>query len=256
MKLRSPRFFQGAIRRGLLFLAFLPGVVLSADAPDDFVPCKVDQRVKIIFPVRPLNEGTTRGEVSLMIEVNREGRLGDILAFAHSGIDFAHAALDAVEQWRFTPALLAGEPIGSIFTINIDFEVNGVAAYTKLFDQPERPSIWGQRYTYRPFNLNELDRIPSALSRSSPIYPKEWIEEGRMGSVTLDYFIDEAGHTRFPRVVGAADELLGAATIAAVKLWQFDQPVRHGQPVLAQVRQVFHFYPDRSAADRKSQDGA
>ena len=235
-----------------MLLALFPGVLLSADAPDDFVPCEVDQRAKIIFPVRPLNEGITRGEVSLMIEVDREGRLGDLFAFAHSGIDFAKAAIDAVEQWRFTPALLAGEPIGSILTINIDFEVNGVAAYTKLFDQSEKPAIWGERYQYRPFNLNELDAVPRALSRPSPIYPKEWIAEGRTGSVTLDYFIDESGNTRFPRVVGVSDELLGAATIAAVKLWQFDQPLRHGQPVLAQVRQVFYFYPESAATERKS----
>jgi TonB family protein len=178
--------------------------------------------------------------------------LGDILAFAHSGADFAYAALDAVEQWQFTPALLAGEPIGSIITINIDFEVNGVGAYTKRFDQTNKATPWSERYTYRPYNLNELDGVPTALSRPGPMYPKEWIEEGRTGSVTLDYFIDEAGHTRFPRIVGAADELLGAAAIAAVKVWQFEPPLRHGKPVLAQVRQVFYFYPEGGAAERKS----
>jgi TonB family protein len=251
MKLRLSRLPRIAISRLLMLLVLLPGTLRSAQTPDDFVPCTVDQRVKIIFPVRPLNEGIMRGEVSLMIEINPEGRLGDVLAFAHSGADFAHAALDAVEQWRFTPALLAGAPIASIMTIDIDFEVNGVAAFTKLFDQTNKPPLWGERYTYRPFNLNELDGVPRALSRPSPIYPKDWIEEGRVGSVTLEYFIDEAGHTRFPRVVGEADELLGAATIAAVKQWQFEPPLRYGQPVLAQVRQMFYFHPESASAKRK-----
>ena len=233
--------------RALVTLMVIAGLSaaepLPAEVAGDFVPCEIHQRVKVKFPVRAFNEGLTHGVVLLMLEVDREGRLGDVLAFAHSGDEFARAALDAVEQWEFTPARFGGEPIGSITTINVQFEVSGVTAYTKLIGQPERQPVSGPRYSYRPFNLSELDRVPKALSRSSPVYPGEWIRQGRTGAVTIDYFVDEDGHTRFPQVVGNADELLGAATVEAVKGWVFEPPLRQGRPVLAQFRQTFYFHP-------------
>lgn len=232
---------------GLFLLAWPSSSPLFANETDAFVPCKIQQRVQVLFPVRALNQGITRGDVSLFLEVDRNGQLGDVLAFKHTGNDFAQAALDAVKRWRFTPASLAGEPIGSINRINVHFEVSGVIAYTKLIGQDEPQPTPGHRYDYQPFALIELDRVPRGLSRPSPIYPKEWIQQGRTGTVILDYFIDEDGHTRFPRVVGDADEMLAAATIAAVKTWQFEPPLRQGRRVLAQVTQEFHFQPEKSA---------
>jgi TonB family protein len=248
MKSRFPRLAR--VLSGLLFLAWLPAAPHSAAAAEDFVPCKIHQRVKVKFPLRALNEGITRGEVWLFLEVDRDGRLGDVLAFAHSGRDFAQAALEAVEQWQYAPALVAGEPVRSINRMHVQFEVNGVTAYTKLIGAPEERAVPGERYEYRPFTLGELDRVPKALSRPSPVYPREWIRQGRTGAVIVDYFIDEDGHTRFPRVVGEPDELLGAATVEAVKTWQFEPPMRQGQRVLAQVRQEFHFRPEKTTAER------
>jgi TonB family protein len=229
----------------LVLFAWVPAPIVSANAADAFEPCQIHQKVKVIFPVRALNRGITRGEVSLFLEVDRDGRLGDVLAFAHSGEEFAQAALDAVAHWQFTPASLAGEPIRSINRVNIRFEINGVIAYTKMAGQAEEQPASGERYAYRPYTLEELDRVPKGLVRPSPVYPREWIRQGKKGVVTIDYFIDEVGHTRFPRVVGEPDELLAAATIEAVKTWQFEPPSRQGQRVLAQVRQEFYFEPER-----------
>jgi TonB family protein len=249
--MKSPLPFLPGFMGPLISLAWLSAAPVAAEVADNFVPCQIQQRVKVQFPVRAFHEGITHGTVWLLLEVHREGRLGDVLAFAHSGEEFAREALDAVEKWTFAPARLDGEPIRSINTINVQFEVNGVTAYTKLIGQPERHVASGKPYAYRPFMLNELDGVPKAVARSSPIYPTEWIKEGRTGAVTIDYFIDEEGNTRFPRVVGDADELLAATTVEAVKLWQFEPPLRHGRPVLAQVRQTFHFRPEKSTSDRE-----
>jgi TonB family protein len=227
-------------------MAGLPALPLFANAPDGFEPCKIHQRVRVNFPVRPLHQGITRGEVSLFLEVDRDGQLRDVLVFRHTGKDFAEAALDAIKRWRFTPAAVFGEPIGSINQINVHFEVSGVIAYTKLIGQNDELLAFGDRVDYRPFTLVELDGVPRGISRPSPIYPREWIKQGRKGTVSVEYFIDETGHARFPRKVGDADELLAATTLAAVKTWRFEPPLRQGQPVLARVTQEFHFRPDIS----------
>jgi TonB family protein len=248
MKAHLPRVFRVLLR--LLLLALLAVTPFSAEAEEEFVPPKVHQRVHVPFPVRALNEGITSGEVWLFVEVDREGRLGDVLAFAHSGADFANAAVHAIEQWQFTPALVAGEPVGSTNRINVHFEMNGVTAYTKMPDPSGERTGPGERFAYRPFTLPELDRIPKAIFRPSPVYPQEWIRQGKTGVVMVDYFIDEDGRTRFPRVVGNPDELLAASAVEAVKTWQFDPPSRQGQRVLAQVWQEIYFQPDRAKAER------
>ena len=235
----------------VLPLAFLPVPPSSAEAAEDFVLPKIHQRVHVQFPARALSQGTTNGEVWLFVEVDREGRLGDVLAFAHSGADFATAAVDAIKQWRFTPARFAGEPVGSINRINVQFEVNGAIAYTKMPNQSDERAIPGERFAYRPYTLLELDRIPKAISRPSPVYPKEWIRQGKTGVVIVDYFIDEVGQTRFPRVVGNPDELLGASAVEAIKTWEFEPPSRQGQRVLARVQQEIYFQPERAKAERK-----
>lgn len=219
-------------------------VAAAPVARNGLVPCVVRQRVPVKFPVRAFHEGVVYGEASLMVEVHSDGQLGDVLAVSHSGFDFAEAARHAVQQWEFIPATFNGEPIASIITVNVVFSVEGTIAYTKLIGQSSQEPIVRKRDAYRAFNLMELDGVPSALARPGPVYPKEWAEQGKTGSVTIEFFIDEAGETRFPQVVGEADELLAAAAIEAVKSWRFDPPMRFGRPVLAVVRQVFYFRPD------------
>lgn len=221
----------------------LLGQSISAPVVEDFVPPKVQRQVHVQFPVRAQNQGITSGEVRLYVEVDHEGKPGDILAFAHSGSDFAQAAVDAIRQWRFTPALLGGQPIGSINRINVHFEVNGVTTYTRMPEQSAERADAGERFAYRAYTLPELDRLPKPLSRPSPVYPKEWIQQGKTGVVSVEYFIDEDGRTRFPRVVGNPDELLGASAVAAVKTWTFEPPLRRGQRVLALVGQEIQFQP-------------
>jgi TonB family protein len=232
----------------LVLAGCLQGAPAPAPETGGLVPCKVQQRVGVKFPVRALHEGTVRGEASLLLDVNRDGQLDDVLAVTHSGAEFAEAAIEAVRQWQFIPAHLAGEPIRSFITVNVQFEVNGVTAFTKLAGEADEPTGPAPRDNYRPFSLAELDAMPTAYSRPGPVYPKEWIESGRTGAVTVDFFIDENGNTRFARVVGNADEWLAAVAVEAIKAWQFAPPRRHGRRVLAQARQVFHFGVGRGLA--------
>lgn len=236
---------------GFVLLALLAVELPSAPTAEDFVPPKIQRQVHVQFPVRAQNQGITNGEVRLYVEVDLEGKPGDILAFAHSGADFAQAAMDAIRQWRFTPALLAGQPIGSINRINVHFEVNGVTTYTRMPEQSAERADAGERFAYRAYTLPELDRVPKALSRPSPLFPREWIQQGKTGVVSVEYFIDEDGRTRFPRVVGNPDELLGASAVAAVKTWQFEPPLRQGQRVLALVGQEIQFRPGATNAERR-----
>lgn len=229
----------------------LPFGALHAQPADDFtddeiVPCIVHQTMTMLFPNRLYMEGISRGEASLMVEIHADGQLGDILTISHSHKDFADVAIATIKQWEFTPAMLRGEPIASNITVNVNFSVDGVAAYTKRIGQAEQQPVVGGKETYRAFSLVELDGVPMALAKPAPAYPKEWIDQGITGAVTVDFFIDEGGETRFVHVIGRAHPLLEAVSVDAVKHWRFEPPTRFGQPALAKVRQVFYFRPGKA----------
>jgi TonB family protein len=226
-------------------LAASPAVVGAAHAGHE--PAKVHQRHRIQFPARPLAEGVTRGKAIVMLDVDAFGELRDVLVVAYTHRDFADAVLAAVKQWRFTPGSVDGERAGSILRIVTDFQVNGVHAYSKLVGPDQHESADGDGFIYRPREIATLDRAPTALTRSAPIYPRAWIQAGRAGSVVVEFYIDEEGRPRFPEVVGEADELLGVAATLAVKEWRFESPTQGGRPVLARARQVFNFRPPATA---------
>ena len=210
-------------------------------AADDFVECKIQQRPRIEFPVRALAEGVMRGEAVLMLDVNRTGQLGDLLIVAYTQREFATSAVEAVKQWQFTPGRIAGETVGARITLVVEFEVTGVLAYVKPIAFDAQSEQFGERYVHRPMAVELLDRLPVALVRTAPIYPKEWIVQGRAGVVTIDFFIDEQGRVRFPSVLGQADGMLGAAAVAAMREWRFEPPTAKGRPVLVRAEQVFDF---------------
>ena len=64
-------------------------------------------------------------KVILQATVSREGSISDIeiLACKRPNMGFEEAALMAVRQWRYLPAMKGDEPQEVIFTVRIDFEL-------------------------------------------------------------------------------------------------------------------------------------
>jgi TonB family protein len=63
------------------------------------------------------------GRVVMQAVVRKDGSISDVLVLSCSQPDvgFEQAAIDAVEQWRFRPATLAGQPVDAYTTITIQF---------------------------------------------------------------------------------------------------------------------------------------
>jgi len=212
-------------------------------APPGEVPCKVHQTVAPIFPTRLLAQGVVHGEVQLLLEVDPAGKLADALVTAYTRREFADEAMRVAKQWRFDPGLAGDRPVVSILSFTFNFETAGTVAIQKHGVSLVEALPAGSSYAYQPCGVATLDRQPAAIKAPGPVYPKEWIQQGRAGSVVIDFFIDETGQARLPIIRSPADEFLAAAAVAAVKRWRFEPPTRHGQPVLARAQQQFDFDP-------------
>ena len=217
-------------------------------ALDGNVPCKVKQKVSAVYPHRMLSEGVLHGEALIVIQVAHTGQLRDALIVAHTHRAFADAAMAAIRQWEFIPASRGEQTLPSRIDITFLFEVTGIVVYEKKPFELYRRIFDDERFGYRPHRSAELDEPIKTLHQPAPIYPKQWIAEGRRGAVLIDFFVDETGGVRLAAPADRGDEWLTAAALAAVDEWKFVPPRRRGAPVLVRAQQLFVFQPPADAS--------
>jgi TonB family protein len=206
-----------------------------------YVAPKIHQKVRPVYPMRVIYDGIVHGEANVLLEIDSRGQLTDHLLVSCTQRDFGDEAMRTVREWAFEPGTQDGRPVSSVVSVAFDFSVNGTIAYDKHFGGPRDEAFSGDRFSYFPRGASSLDRMPAPINTPQPAYAKAWIDEGREGSVTIQFYIDETGRARIPVIVSDSDRFLAAAAVAAVKEWRFEVPTFRGKPVLAQAEQVFVF---------------
>jgi len=202
-----------------------------------------------VFPAALLKDGVARGSVNVMLHVNATGELVDTLVTAYTRRPFADEARRVIGKWKFIPARAKGAAVDAIMVLNFQFETGQQVLVVQKYAQddtptPERPAA----FEYRWVGLDALDRVPVPLNVVEPAYPRQWMNEGIVGTVAVDFFIDEKGVARFPIAARDASEMLASIAVAAVQQWRFAPPKSKGKPVLVRARQVFTFEPEPAPA--------
>ncbi|HEX3729231.1 MAG TPA: energy transducer TonB, partial [Opitutaceae bacterium] len=239
----------------LAAVALLPLIAAGAPAhpsgDPDFQSAQVVETVEPEFPESLYTLFREGGRAVLELSVDSQGRLADSLPVAYNDRRFADLAVAAVKQWQFKPAHWHGQPVAVTIPLTFDFQVRGVVISGTRSDwsQAYFNALFQWRDAYRAHQLQELDRVPAALRTVSPHYDQTLANRGVSGEVTVKFFIDEQGRVRMASVVGRPDPALADLAIEAIDQWRFTPPRWHGQPVLAQLTQVFRFTPS-SAGNR------
>jgi TonB family protein len=199
-----------------------------------------------VFPYLLTQTGVTRGQAQVAVSTDDKGNLVEWLVVAYSHPALAREAVDSIKQWKFLPARLRGDPVGTTIDIFFDFEAKGVVVSTTTLDLVARATIFASsRDAYQPCSLRELDRIPTPLTTIAPQYPAKLAKKGVRGKVTVDFYIDETGTARMPSVASHDNIELTALSIEALRRWKFEPPTRDGNPVLVRAAQVFTFDPEK-----------
>jgi TonB family protein len=63
------------------------------------------------------------GEVELEIVIRRDGSVGDVKVLRGLGMGLNEQAIQAVRQWRFSPARLKGTPVDVIVEVAVEFRL-------------------------------------------------------------------------------------------------------------------------------------
>jgi TonB family protein len=112
---------------------------------DDFPVAKLLKKVDPVYPEKMLAAGQ-QGSVTLQIDVDKAGRVGNVQAFRSEEDEFVKAAVEAVRQWRIEPLVIDGEAKPQSFTCTFYFVKGGVALD---FTRPAVPLNPGEETLYR-----------------------------------------------------------------------------------------------------------
>ncbi len=91
------------------------------------------------------------------------------------------------------------------------------------------------------FELEELDEIPKAISRVSPIYPNTMRRAGLNGRVVMFFIVDEKGMVKNARVESASNPAFSRPALDAIRKWRFTAGVKDGRKVKTKMRQPMTF---------------
>ncbi len=86
-----------------------------------------------------------------------------------------------------------------------------------------------------------LDAMPKATVRETPVYPAEMAKAGIEGSVLVSFVIDTNGKVQQARVAESTRHEFEASAIAAVSKWQFDPGRKGGRIVNTQLSQLIEY---------------
>lgn len=88
---------------------------------------------------------------------------------------------------------------------------------------------------------DSLDRTPRTRLQAAPLYPAEARRDGRSGTVTVEFVVNEAGEVVTLRVTRSSDRVFEEAALRAVAKWRFEPGRRNGQIVRFRMAVPIHF---------------
>lgn len=197
-----------------------------------------------VYPATLKLTGVTKGRVVVAVSVDAEGRVKDQLVVAYTDPHFVRTTTDVLNEWRFAPARLDGEPVPVQFDLSFEYTLEGAVitagiAEHFLYDTFTRAG--NEALSYRPVKAVEIDRAPVRVDGKSPKYALAAAKDGVRGTVMVRFYIDEKGNVRLPSVANEGNIYLSEQAVTAVKDWKFEPVTRGGRPVLVAAQQEFNF---------------
>jgi TonB family protein len=230
-------FSIGALLTGSLLLP-------AGAAPTEWQSLRYDRSFDPVFPAHLLRVGVMEGEARVAIDTDANGKLVEWLVTGYTNKEFADAAVMSIKHWSFFPAMLKGEPVGTIVELSFQFSTKGIiVATTNMNDFVEGRSmrLLPGSFAFFPCMPSQLDQAPTPIVKFPPPYGTNLAKQGIKGTVRIDFYIDETGAVRMPCVAADDSGVLPALAIEALKQWKFSPPTSHGRPVLVKASEEFRF---------------
>jgi TonB family protein len=196
-----------------------------SQAPTDLPPAFSENGARpprLISSVPPefpqaAKEAHVQGTVVLSATVDKSGTVRDVKAVSGHPL-LVQAAIDAVKQWVYQPALVNGEPAEARTTVKLSVAL----ASSENAQAPRRIRVGG--------NVQQAN----VISQVSPHYPAEAKQAGLQGTVKLQALIGKEGTVQDLQVL-SGEPVLAESALDALRQWVYKPTLINGQPVEVQT---------------------
>jgi len=190
-----------------------PNVVRAAG---EIKPPKLLEKVDPVYPEEARKE-RVEGVVILEATTDKGGKVVKTRVLRSVDPLLDNAAVEAVEQWKYAPAVIGGKPTGIIFTVTCRFKLKDVK--TEEFDMGAM--IAGEDKEIKP---------PKLIKKVDPVYPEEAREARIQGVVVLRVWVNEEGSVEKTMTMKSDSSILNEPAIEAVRQWKYEPLFREEKP--------------------------
>lgn len=222
---------------GLLSLAGVAATRATTFTPErpEYKPAGLVRYAAPEFPAMARAASVSRGSALIAVSWDARGNPTDAVTLRASDPVFGEAACEAALKWRVDPAATAA---GRYFAFK--FELSGVVV---CIDKGASALAAEARADDALLVLDRsaLDAEPKVLAQpmpETPAVPRGSFESGR---VVVDFFVDQEGRVRAPRVTEATVPELIEPTLAKLRDWRYEVPLRRGRPTVYAETWAFQF---------------
>lgn len=210
----------------IVLQAALPGLRAQTEpASPDFGAAILRDWVQPAYPPAA-RSARLEGKVQLEFVVETDGTVSRESVVNSTDERFNDAALTAVRQWKFKPAVENGTPAVSAMQVNVVFQLAQLNQKSVPLSPPE---------ILRPQPLPET---PAKEKGSiDPEYPAELEESKIPGEVHLEFAVDATGRVEQPRVLWATHPAFVETSLRAIRRAEFT-PARQGPLAKRSVKQL------------------
>jgi protein TonB len=141
------------------------------------------------------------------------------------------AALDAVQQWQYTPTLLNGEPVDVLMTVTVSFQLR-----PEPQDQLQDPVL----DPTRGVRVGGAIKEPVKIKHVAPVYPRDAIAARVQGIVIIEALIGTDGTVIGAKVLRGVP-MLDEAALEAVQQWRYTPTLLNGGPIELRMTVTVNF---------------
>ncbi len=157
------------------------------------------------------HQARIEGQVILRALIDRQGNVTNVEVLQGLATGLDEEAVAAIEQWKFQPATLNGEPVDVHWDLAISFRLG--------------------RRLEGPIYASEDVRPPGKIHGPQPRYTEAARKARVQGEVIVRAIIDRRGDVARVEVVQGLSMGLDEETVAAIRQWKFRPATLNGEPV-------------------------
>jgi len=233
----------------------------SAPVPPGDHPIRALSKLEGIIPVSLRSLLLDKPAVKFLVVIGPDGRLLDYLAIEATHYKLLPAAIEQLGATRFEPAVAGGRAVQATTALYLTFYDPEQRAYFKggaplpfggsVSDAVERRLYEGSKehFIYHCSQPAELDK-PIAVTQGKLMVMTDAAGRPAQGSAVVEFYIDQDGTPRLPRIVRADNDTVAVSALLTVKETRYAPPTTHeGIPTCVKVRQPVNYTGALAAAE-------